>query len=53
MHGALFVGYVVVAIVAARTFGWRWPTTLLALACGIPPFATIWFERRQRPQVAA
>ena len=53
IHGALFVGYVVVAIVAAHTFGWRWPTALLALACGIPPFATLWFERRQRPQVAA
>jgi integral membrane protein len=53
IHGALFVGYLVVAVLAARTFGWRLPTTLLALACSIPPFATLWFERRQRPVVTA
>jgi integral membrane protein len=53
IHGGLFVAYVVVALVAARTFDWRLPTTLLALACSIPPFATLWFERRQRPLVSA
>jgi integral membrane protein len=53
IHGALFLGYLVVAVLAARTLGWRLPTTLLALACSIPPFATLWFERRQRPLVAA
>ena len=53
IHGALFLGYLVVAVLTARTFGWRLPTTLLALACSIPPFATLWFERRQRPLVAA
>ena len=53
IHGALFVAYVVVALVAARTFGWRWPRTLLALACSIPPFATLWFERRVRPLTTA
>lgn len=53
IHGALFVAYVVVALIAARTFGWRLPTALLAVACSIPPFATLWFERRQRPLVPA
>ena len=53
IHGALFLGYLVVAVLTARTFGWRLPTTLLALACSIPPFATLWFERQQRPLVAA
>jgi integral membrane protein len=53
IHGALFLGYLVVAVLTACTFGWRLPTTLLALACSIPPFATLWFEQRQRPLVAA
>lgn len=48
IHGVLFLTYVVVTIVAARTFGWRLGTTLLGLAAGVPPFATIWFERRMR-----
>jgi integral membrane protein len=46
IHGALFVAYVVVTILVARTFRWRWPTTLIALVASIPPLATLWFERR-------
>ena len=53
IHGALFVGYVVITVLTARTFGWRLPTTLLGLACSVPPFATLWFERRQRPVVSS
>lgn len=53
IHGGLFLAYVVVALVAARTLGWRVTTTALALACSIPPFATLWFERRQRPPAPA
>jgi integral membrane protein len=48
VHGALFVAYVVIALLAARTFRWSLPTTLLALAVSIPPMATLWFERRAR-----
>ncbi len=45
VHGAVFVVYVVVALVAARVLGWsRW-TALLALAASIPPLATVVFER--------
>ena len=45
VHGAVFVAYVVVALVAARVLGWsRW-TTLLALAASIPPLATVVLER--------
>ena len=45
VHGAVFVGYVGVALFAARVLGWsRW-TTLLALAASIPPLATVVFER--------
>ena len=53
IHGALFVGYVMITLLAGRTFGWRLPTTLLGLACSIPPFATLWFEHRQRPRVSS
>ena len=45
IHGALFVAYVVVTLVVARTFAWRLPTTLIALVASIPPLATLWFER--------
>ena len=48
IHGALFVAYVVIALLAARTFRWSLPTTLVALAVSIPPMATLWFERRAR-----
>ena len=48
IHGGLFVAYVVVTLVVARTFRWTLPTTLLALAASIPPLATLWFERRAR-----
>ena len=45
VHGAVFVAYVLVALVAARVLGWsRW-TTLLALAASVPPLATVVFER--------
>ncbi len=48
IHGVLFVTYVVVTLLVARTFRWSPRTTLLALAASIPPLATLWFERRAR-----
>lgn len=48
IHGVLFVAYVVVAVLVARTFGWSARTTLLALLASIPPLATVWFERWAR-----
>ena len=45
IHGALFVAYVVVALVVARPLRWSVPTLLLALGASIPPLATLWFER--------
>lgn len=45
IHGALFVAYVAITLVAARRLGWSLPTTLLALAASIPPLFTLWFER--------
>jgi integral membrane protein len=58
IHGAIFVAYVVVALVSARLLRWSAGTTLLALVASVPPLATVWFERRatragQLPQTEA
>ena len=45
IHGAIFVGYVVVALVAARALRWDVRTTVLALVASMPPLATLGFER--------
>jgi integral membrane protein len=45
IHGAVFVAYVAVAVVAARVLRWDTRTTLLALVASVPPLATLWFER--------
>ena len=45
VHGVLFVTYVAVALVAARTFRWSWGVALLALVAAVPPFGTAVFER--------
>lgn len=45
IHGGVFVLYLLVTVVAARTLRWSPGTTLLALAASIPPLVTVWFER--------
>ena len=45
IHGAVFVAYVVLALVAWRVLRWDLRTVVLALAASVPPFATVWFER--------
>ncbi|MDQ7911114.1 DUF3817 domain-containing protein [Phytohabitans sp. ZYX-F-186] len=45
IHGALFVAYCVLALVTARIQRWRLLPTGVALACGIPPLATLAFKR--------
>lgn len=45
IHGALFVAYVVVAIAVARPMRWSARTLVVALLAGVPPLATLWFER--------
>ena len=44
LHGGIFVLYVVLALVLARLHRWSLGTTFLALACSVPPFATLAFE---------
>jgi integral membrane protein len=46
VHGVVFLAYCVVAVFVATNQRWRVGTTLLALASAVPPFATVWFERR-------
>ena len=46
IHGAVFIAYVVLALLAARALRWSAGTTVLALAASVPPLATVWFERR-------
>ncbi|MCG5213564.1 DUF3817 domain-containing protein [Streptosporangium sp. KLBMP 9127] len=46
VHGALFVAYAVAVLAAARQVGWSTGTVILGLACAVPPFTTVWFERR-------
>jgi integral membrane protein len=46
VHGVAFIAYVVTAVAVAHDQRWRAGTTLLALASAVPPFTTVWFERR-------
>ena len=45
VHGAVFVAYVAVALVAWRVLRWSPTTALLALTASVPPLCTVWFER--------
>ncbi|MGJ9412926.1 DUF3817 domain-containing protein [Aeromicrobium sp. CF4.19] len=45
VHGVAFMAYGVVTIVAWVHFRWSPKAGLVALACAIPPFATVVFER--------
>ncbi|MFD4292485.1 DUF3817 domain-containing protein [Rhodococcus sp. NPDC058532] len=44
LHGAVFVLFIVVALLTARALKWNLVTTGLALLSSIPPFFTILFE---------
>ena len=49
LHGAAFMAYVVVALVAAVRLRWGWFRTLVALAAAVPPLTTLlaeWWLRR-------
>jgi integral membrane protein len=45
IHGGVFVLYLVVTVLAARTLRWTAGTALLALVASVPPLVTVWFER--------
>ncbi|MCM0676430.1 DUF3817 domain-containing protein [Micromonospora phytophila] len=48
IHGGLFMAYGVLVLAVARLRRWSLLTTGVALACAVPPFATLVFERWAR-----
>ena len=48
VHGAVFVAYVLVTLLAWRVLRWSPDTALRALAASVPPLCTVWFERWAR-----
>jgi len=45
LHGIVFISYVLVTLAVAVDQRWSRARTLLGLACAVPPFLTLWFER--------
>ena len=46
IHGAMFIAYVLLAIPAAKAAGYGARGLLLVAAASIPPFTTLYAERR-------
>lgn len=44
IHGGIFVAYLLITFLVSRVFAWSRRTTLLGLACSVPPFGTLAFE---------
>ncbi|MGV8846682.1 DUF3817 domain-containing protein [Tessaracoccus sp.] len=45
LHGAVFIAYGVTTVLVWIDQRWTWRRGLVALACAIPPFATLVFDR--------
>ncbi|MFC0505939.1 DUF3817 domain-containing protein [Micromonospora costi] len=48
IHGGLFVVYLLLVLLVARRQRWSLLATGVALACAVPPFATLVYERWAR-----
>ncbi len=46
VHGVVFLAYALVTVLVWVDQRWSWRLGAAALAAGIPPFATLWIERR-------
>ncbi|GAA2165605.1 DUF3817 domain-containing protein [Pedococcus bigeumensis] len=46
VHGVVFVAYCLATVFVAVNQRWGLGTTTLALASAVPPFMTVWFDRR-------
>jgi integral membrane protein len=46
VHGVVFIAYCLTAVFVAVSQRWSVGTTALALASAVPPFMTVWFDRR-------
>lgn len=45
IHGAIFIAYVLAAVLVRGPLGWNPRTLTLALVASVPPFGTVVFER--------
>ena len=45
VHGVVFVAYCLVTLLVAVDQRWSASRTALGLACAVPPFLTLWFDR--------
>lgn len=52
IHGVLFVLYAAGVVLSAREAGWSRGKVILGLACAVPPFTSVWFERRMAARTA-
>jgi integral membrane protein len=46
VHGVVFLGYVLVAVAIWVDQRWSLRTAAMAIAAAVPPFLTVWAERR-------
>jgi integral membrane protein len=46
VHGVVFIAFVLVTILVAVNQRWGVREAVLGLASAVPPFLTVWFERR-------
>lgn len=47
IHGmGFFLLYIIMCVVCHFVFRWNVKTTIIALVAAVPPFASIWFERK-------
>jgi integral membrane protein len=45
VHGVVFVAYCLTTVVVAVDQAWSLRRAALGLACAVPPFVTLWFDR--------
>lgn len=45
LHGIVFIGYCLTTLLVGVDQRWARGRVLLGLACSIPPFMTVWFDR--------
>jgi integral membrane protein len=46
LHGIVFIAYCLTVVFVAVNQRWSLGTTLLGLTSAVPPFLTVWFDRR-------
>ena len=52
VHGIVFIAYCLVTLLVGVDQRWSRGRVLLGLACAVPPFMTVWFDRHAEKQGA-